>query len=162
MAINKEKKSEILDKLRTAFADAQGVSFVNFHGLSVDETNTVRSALREAGVSYLVAKKTLIKKALEGSSFEGDIPMLDGELAVAWGNDPTASAREIYTFVKKYNGSLALVGGVFEGSYRDAEGITEIATIPGLDVLRGMFVNVINSPIQGLVVALGQISEKKA
>ena len=29
-------------------------------------------------------------------------------------------------------------------------------------VLRGMFVNVINSPIQGLVIALDQIAQKKA
>ena len=40
--------------------------------------------------------------------------------------------------------------------------MTEIASIPALPVLRGMFVNVINSPIQGLAVALNQIAEKKA
>jgi hypothetical protein len=40
--------------------------------------------------------------------------------------------------------------------------MTAIATIPPVPVLRGMFVNVINSPIQGLVIALDQIREKKA
>ena len=38
----------------------------------------------------------------------------------------------------------------------------EIASIPSLHVLRGMFVNAINSPIQGLVVALNGIADKKA
>jgi ribosomal protein L10 len=37
-----------------------------------------------------------------------------------------------------------------------------IALIPSVPVLRGMFVNVINSPIQGLVIALDKIAEKKA
>ena len=37
-----------------------------------------------------------------------------------------------------------------------------IATIPPVPVLRGMFVNVINSPIQGFVIALDQIREKKS
>ena len=36
-----------------------------------------------------------------------------------------------------------------------------IATIPPLQVLRGMFLNVINSPIQRFAIALGQIAESK-
>jgi hypothetical protein len=35
-----------------------------------------------------------------------------------------------------------------------------IAAIPPLNVLHGMFVNIINSPIQGFVMALDQISKK--
>ena len=54
------------------------------------------------------------------------------------------------------------MGGVFEGKYLDAAGINEIASIPGLDVLRGMFVNIINSPIAGLAVVLNQVAEKRA
>src|SRR3990167_7338986 len=34
-------------------------------------------------------------------------------------------------------------------------------TIPSLQTLRGMFVNVINSPIQGLAIALDAIAKKK-
>ena len=37
----------------------------------------------------------------------------------------------------------------------------EIAMIPALPVLHGKFVNIINSPIQRLVIALGQIAGKK-
>jgi hypothetical protein len=36
-----------------------------------------------------------------------------------------------------------------------------IATIPPIGVLRGMFVNVINSPRQGFVMALDQIAKQK-
>jgi ribosomal protein L10 len=38
----------------------------------------------------------------------------------------------------------------------------EIALIPALQVLRGMFVNVINSPIQGFAMAIKAIADKKA
>ena len=38
--------------------------------------------------------------------------------------------------------------------------MTVIASIPSMQVLRGMFVNVINSPIQGLVIALNAIAVK--
>ena len=38
----------------------------------------------------------------------------------------------------------------------------EIAKIPGLEVLRGKFVNIINSPIQRFAVALSEIAKKKS
>ena len=74
----------------------------------------------------------------------------------------TAPASGVYEFGKKLKGALSLIGGVFENAFLDAQGMTAIASIPPLPVLRGMFVNVINSPIQGLVVALDKIREKKA
>ena len=73
----------------------------------------------------------------------------------------TAPARGVYEFGKKLKGALMLLGGVFEGGFINAERVASIATIPPMLVLRGMFVNVINSPIQGLVMALDQISKKK-
>jgi ribosomal protein L10 len=51
---------------------------------------------------------------------------------------------------------------VFENAFVDAERMTAIAVIPPMLVLRGMFVNVINSPIQGLVIALDKIREQKS
>ena len=37
-----------------------------------------------------------------------------------------------------------------------------IAQIPGLKTLQAQFVNLINSPIQGFVMALSQIAKQKA
>ncbi|MBU2330057.1 50S ribosomal protein L10, partial [Patescibacteria group bacterium] len=67
-----------------------------------------------------------------------------------------------YEHGKKHKDSLTIVGGIFDGAFADAVAMNAIATIPPVPVLRGMFVNVINSPIQGLVIALDQIREKKA
>jgi large subunit ribosomal protein L10 len=163
MAISQEKKRQILAKLKDAFTEATSVAFVSFTKLTVKDASQMRKTLKDAGVSYYVAKKTLIRKALEKSSYAGEVPELPGEVAVAWTTeDVTAPARGVYDFGKKLKGALTLVGGVFEGAFADAKKIEAIATIPPLPILRGMFVNVINSPIQGLVIALDAISKKKA
>lgn len=163
MAITKEKKADIIGKVNDSLKDAVSVVFVHFKGLSVADTSAMRKALKGEGVGYYVAKKTLLKRALEEKGYAGSLPSLDGEVAIAWSNtDATAAARGIYEHGKKHKGALSIVGGVFENSYLDAAGMNAIATIPPLPVLRGMFVNVINSPIQGLVIALDQIREKKA
>lgn len=161
MAISKEKKTEIYKKINKVIKDTQSVVFVNFHGLGVGDTTDLRRKLKEDGVNYVVAKKTLIKRALDDLSPEGEMPKLDGELALAYSEDLTAPARGVYDFQKGHKDNISILGGVFEGKYMDQVAMMEIATIPPTQVLYGQFVNLINSPIQGLVMALDKIAEKK-
>jgi large subunit ribosomal protein L10 len=160
MAITKDKKKEIVEKLK-GVSESDSVVFINFSGLSGNETVEMRSKLSEAGVSYYVAKKTLVKKAFEEAKIEGDFPELSGELAVVYANDLTGPAREIFAFQKDTDGKVDIQGGVFENKYLTKAEMEEIALIPGHDVLKGMFVNVINSPIQGFVMSLKAIAEKQ-
>jgi large subunit ribosomal protein L10 len=162
MAITKAKKEDIVAKVTAALKGAVSVVFVRFGKVSVADTSAMRKSLKGEGVGYLVAKKTLIKRALTDAGYEGTLPELPGELALAFATtDATAAARGIHEFGKKHEG-LSILGGVFEGKYLDAAGMKVIATIPSVQVLRGMFVNVINSPIQRTAIALGQIAAKKA
>ncbi|MEK7604450.1 MAG: 50S ribosomal protein L10 [Patescibacteria group bacterium] len=163
MAISQEKKRNIVTRLTDAFSEASSIAFVGFSKLTVKDSSKMRTELAEKGVRFFVAKKTLIRRALEARGYQGQIPELPGEVAVAWtvSDETTAPARGVHEFGKKLKGALALLGGVFDGILLNAKDMTAIATIPPLPVLRGMFVNVINSPIQGLVVALDKIREKK-
>ena len=161
MAITKEKKQIILDKLDGVKTDAASIVFVSFNGMPVQESTKMRADLRDRGVQYFVAKKTLMKRSFDGT-FEGELPELDGEIAVAYSTDAIAPAQNIKEFAGKFKDQLTIVGGVFQGVYKDKEEMTEIASIPPLPVLRGMFVNVINSPIQGLAIVTNAIAEKKA
>lgn len=161
MAVTKQQKKEILEKLKT-IAGKKSVVFINFHKVPVKETSEIRSTLRKEGVSYYVAKKTLINKAFGESTISGTLPEFNGELALVYGDDLTAPARGIYTFQKKLKDGVSILGGVFENKFLSKSEMEAIAMIPGHDVLKGMFVNVINSPIQGFVLALNAIAEKKS
>jgi large subunit ribosomal protein L10 len=162
MAITKNKKREIVAKLMDACKEASFIAFVGFTKLTVADASKMRKQLKEAGVQYFVAKKTLLRLVLKQQEYAGEAPELPGEIAVAWTKDDvTAPPRGVYEFGKKLKGALTLLGGVFEREFINAEKTIAIATIPPMHVLRGMFVNIINSPIQGLVMALDQISKKK-
>ena len=163
MAITKEKKRDIIAKIEDAVKGAASVVFVRFNALTVADASKLRRELKANGVGYYVAKKTLIKHVMSAKGYEGSMPELPGEIAIAWStDDATAPARGVYDFGKKLKGALTLVGGVFENAFTDAAKITAIATIPPLPTLRGMFVNVINAPRQTFVVALSEIAKKKA
>ena len=162
MALTKQRKVELLNDFEMITKNANSIVFVHTRGLSVADTNTLRNALYAAGASFKVVKKTLLKRALVSAGISGDMPSMDGEIAVAYSSDLTAPAREVWNFLKKFESKVEMTGGVFEGRFMDKAEITAIATIPPTPVLRGMFVNVINSPIQGLVLALNAIAEKKS
>jgi len=161
MAITKAKKQDILARLKDVSDSSETIVFVHYKGLAVTDTTVMRRELREKGVGYFVAKKTLMKRAFDGA-YTGEMPALDGEIAVAYSTDAIAPAQSIQEFSVKFKDNISIVGGVFQGVYKSQEEMIEIASIPPLQVLRGMFVNVINSPIQGLAVALDAIAQKKA
>lgn len=160
MAITKAKKTDILSKLDAVKAQADSIVFVNFKKFGGKDTTAMRAALRNQGVGYFVAKKTLIKRSF-GDTYTGTMPELDGEIAVAYSADAIAPAQNVKEFAAKHKDSLAIVGGVFQGVYKSQSEMIEIASIPALPVLRGMFAQLINSPRQRFAVVLSKVAETK-
>jgi len=161
MAITKEKKNEIVAKVKDIAKSAKTLVFANFKGMSVAQQSEMRKALRAQGIGYTVAKKSLMRLGLADAKYEGEMPVLEGEIALAYGEDELAPARELLVFVKKFGDTLAFVGGVFVGKYVDREGIVAIAAIPGMETLRAMFAQIINSPRSRFAVVLSKVAETK-
>ena len=164
MAITKEKKGEIVAKLTGIFAKAPSAAFVQFGKLTVAQANILRRTLKEKGVGYYVAKKTLIRKALEGKQTTGEIPELKGEVAVAYAvnaGDTLAPAREVSVFTKKFDQAVALIGGIFEGRFVGQAEALALSLIPSRETLLAQFANIVNSPLQRLVVGLSEVAKIK-
>ncbi|OGG79275.1 50S ribosomal protein L10 [Candidatus Kaiserbacteria bacterium RIFCSPLOWO2_01_FULL_54_13] len=163
MAKTKEQKAAIIEKLERVLKEGASSVFVHFTKVTVAEESAMRRALKKDGVSYMVAKKTLIRRALDKLGLKHEELPLEGEVALAsgGGEDVTAAARLIHEFGKKLADKLTILGGIFEGKLVGQTAMQEIATIPSLATLRGMFVNVINSPIAGLAVALKAIADQR-
>lgn len=160
MAISKNKKVEVVENVANLAKDSKTLVFMNFHKLNVAETTEVRNELRKFGIGYRVAKKTLIKRALSDLGIKGELPSLDGEIAIVYGEDLLAPAREVLEFTKKFKDRLSIVGGIFDNEYKSKEEMMSIASIPDFKTLQAQFVQLINSPIQRFVLALDAIAKK--
>lgn len=161
MAISKTKKQDIVARVSEILKDSKSVVFVNFHKVSVLDMTDIRKQLRGQGVGFYIAKKTLTKRALGDASVTGDMPDLQGEVAIVYSEDMLAPAREIYSFQKSLDGRISILGGIFEGTFKNKVEMETIASIPSRHTLYAQFVNLINSPIQGLVLGLNAIAEKR-
>lgn len=164
VAKTKAIKGEVLSKLQKIFAESRSIAFVQFHKLTVANAQELRRKLRDVGTGYFVAKKTLIRKSLEGGSAQGELPILDGEVAVAYlqkGSDVTAPAREIFGFEKKLEKAVRLIGGIFEGKFVGQQEILSLALIPPRQTLLAQFVNLVQSPLQRFAVVLSEVAKTK-
>lgn len=167
MAKTKDQKIEAVAALEHTFKDSVSSVLVHFKSINASQDTNMRRGFLADNIKYVVAKKTLIRRALTNLGHNVDSVSLDGEVAIAYageGNpDATIAASRVYGFGKEYGAEkIQILGGIFEGKLMNATAMTEIATIPSLPVLRGMFVNVINSPIAGFAVALQAIADKMA
>ena len=72
-----------------------------------------------------------------------------------------APARVINSAIKEYS-KMAFKAGYVEGILYDAEGLAQIASIPGRDELIAKFMGSIQSPVGKFVRTLAAIAEAKA
>lgn len=155
-----ELKQPVIEEIVELLNGAATAVVVDYRGLTVAEDTELRKQLREANVVYKVYKNTMIKRAVEGTEFEGLTANLEGPTAIAvCKDDATAAARVLAGFAKNVE-ALEIKGGVVEGTYYDAAGMKQISSIPSREVLLSKLLGSIQSPIANFARVIKQIAEK--
>lgn len=155
-----ELKQPIVAAIAEDIKDAQSIVLVDYRGLTVAQDTELRKQLREAGVIYKVCKNTMMKRAFEGTEFEGLQEYLEGPSALAISkDDATAPARIICKFAKDAK-ALELKAGVVEGTVYDVAGLTELSQIPSREELLSRLLGSMQSPITNFARVIKQIAEK--
>ncbi len=147
-----------LESIREKISNASAIYFTDFVGLSVEETNALRSKFHEVDVEYRVLKNTLVSIAVKELGYEGLDDVLKGPTALAFGNvDSTAPARVIKEFLKKEGKAKekpAVKGLVFEGKVMDASYYVKLANLPSKEELLAMLLGGLQSPMQNTLSVL--------
>lgn len=162
MPKTKTQKADILKVIEEKLAKMKSAVMFNYSGIEVKELNRLRDKCREEGVDYIVAKKTLLKKALSEQGlaqiaekgFEGEIATL-----FSYG-DEVAPARILSVFAKE-NEKIKFAGGILEGNYIDAARVTELSKIPSRQELLAKVVGCLSNSMSGFVRVLNALKEKK-
>jgi large subunit ribosomal protein L10 len=170
--VNREEKARVIESLAEKLRAGSAV-LVDYQGMDVARSTDLRRRSREAGVEFVVAKNTLTKRAADEAGLEDLSEYLVGPTALAFSDDPVASAKLMAEFADQVE-SFALKGGLLEGGrvLNEAD-VVALSKLPGREQLLAQIVGGISSPlaglvtvlnntIQGLVIALGQIAEQKS
>lgn len=149
----RSEKELAVSEIKDRFSRMSSAVFVDFSGMTVAEISNLRGKFRERGVEYKVLKNTLVKKALEGSSFLGGLSStLKGTTGVAWSfEEPSAAARVVKDFVKD-NEKLKIKGGLMDGAVLDAKAVeNQLASLPSKDEARALLLATFNAPAESFV-----------
>ena len=169
--MNREEKARVIEALAEKLRGGSAV-LVDYQGMDVARSTDLRRRSREAGVEFVVAKNTLTRRAADEAGVEGLSEYLVGPTALAFSEDPVASAKLMAEFADQVE-SFALKGGLLEGGrVLDEADVVALSRLPSREQLLAQVVGGISSPltglvtvlnntIQGLVIALNQIAEQK-
>lgn len=150
MPLTREQKEEILKKMTEQMKDAKAVVFADYQGLSVEDMKDLRRKLREKGVDFKVAKKTLMKLATKEAGFgELSDEVVEGPVGAAFSMEDEIAAAKIIHLFGKENKNLKLRGAIFEGRVLSIEETKELALLPGKEELLAKFIYIIKSPLSG-------------
>lgn len=151
MAITRAKKEEIIKGLHEKAERLKTAVFLNFHNLSALDMSKLRREFRNAGADFKVAKKTLIKRVLNAFGYSGEMPKLEGEVAIAFGYEESPETAKIAKKFAKEHKGLAIIGGIFGGKYVFMDFVDRLASLPSREVLIAQAVGLISYPLRGLV-----------
>ncbi len=160
--LTKEQKREQSLELRDGLADVTTLFLLENQGLNVNDVNILRSEVRKTEATYKVVKNTVVRLAVEGTEMEGITPFLSGPKVLAYtAGDGVALAKVLKTFIKDHP-ELSFKHAYLEGQILEAEDAEKMADMPSRDELIARLLQMLQSPIRRLAVALNTPVQKFA
>lgn len=158
LPISRERKEELVAQYVELLESSNGFAIVASRGLTVSRVQQLRKNIYEAGGQYVVAKNTLITKALEQAGWEVPADHLTGPTAIAFGKDNFPGvAKAILKFIKDENLDelMEVQGGVMGGKeILDAAEVKAVSELPTLPELQAQIIGLIVAPSRSLVTIL--------
>ncbi len=154
MSKTREQKEAIVAELADKLGRMKSAVFTSVSGYTMPDADSLRAKGREQGIELMVAKKTLLKRALQEHGIEMDVTALEGSvLATVSFQDEVSAAKLMADFLKGRE-AMAILGGILEGKSVDASSIKTLASLPSKQQLLGQLVGTLNAPISGFVNVL--------
>lgn len=157
--ITRAQKAEEISQISDRFAKAKATFIVDFKGMNVEQTTSLRKQLYPLQSEMRVVRNTLAKNALKShpdaeKALKDD---LKGTNALVFAyNDVGASAKALSDFAKDVE-TFVVKSGVMEGQKLDEGMIKYLATLPPKDVLRAQLLGVFAAPASQFVRVLNEV-----
>jgi ribosomal protein L10 len=145
--MSKYIKGLIVDDVARKLQGVSDALVCNAIGLDSEKTTQLRKELRAKGIRLLVVKRSLARRAAEGSALANAFTLTEGSMALLWGAEDFISlCKEMVALYEKpeYE-KLKAIGGVMDGEALTAEKVKEVSKWPNrvgqLSILLGQILS---------------------
>ena len=159
MALGLEDKKAIVAEVQEAAQGALSAVVADSRGVTVGAMTALRKEARENGVWMKVVRNTLLRRAVEGGSFECLADTFTGPTLIAFSSEhPGAAARIFKDFAKK-NDKFEPKGAAFEGN---VVSVDLLASLPTYDEALAKLMSVMKEAAAGkLVRTIAAVRDQK-
>ena len=155
--MSKLVKGLITEELASKLGEVDDALFVEVMGLDANSAVTLRKDLREKNIGLMVVKKSLVKRAKEGTPLGKAMDELEGSLAICWGSEDFVSLAKEITKLHDDDADyekFATRGGVMDGESLSPERVKEISKWPSRSEQLSLLVGQILGPGRSLAAAI--------
>ncbi|KAL8159781.1 hypothetical protein V2J09_001318 [Rumex salicifolius] len=155
-AINRSRKEETVETVKSHLENCYLLAAINYKGLTVKQFQDLRKTLPE-DATIIVAKNTLVFKAIEGTPWEALQPCMKGMNAWLF-----IHTEEIPGVIKPYRTFQKeqkleendFVGACFEGKFYGPAEVKSLETMPSRAEVYAKMLGSLKSPASALVGTL--------
>jgi large subunit ribosomal protein L10 len=145
------EKAETVGAVHQRLKSAKMAIVTEYRGLSVAQMTRLRRDIRGASGEYQVIKNTLVRRALQDTTFGDLAKLLEGPNGWVFAyEDPVMLSKALIKFAAD-NDKLKIKGGVFEGQFMDTAGVKMLSQMPSKPELQAKLLAMINAPATQLV-----------
>ena len=156
--MKKEDKSAIIEQLKVTLGEYKHFYIADAAGLNAADTSELRKICFKKEIKLVVAKNTLLKKALEQQSgdFSPLFEALEGPTALILSDTNNAPANLIKEFSKKNKAGKPVLKAAYveESFYLGADQLDALVAIKSKEQLIGEIVTLLQSPAKNVISAL--------
>ncbi|KLN47558.1 50S ribosomal protein L10 [Providencia rettgeri] len=133
MALNLQDKQAIVAEVSEVAKGALSAVVADSRGVTVAKMTELRKAGREAGVYIRVVRNTLMRRAVEGTSYDVLKDVFVGPTLIAFSNEHPGAGARLFKEFAKANPAFEIKAAAFEGELIQAKDIDRLATLPTYD-----------------------------
>jgi len=150
-------REKIVDEIKENIKESEGCFFLNFNKVKARSVSQLRNNLRTTGANIYVAKNSLFEKAFDDRK-ENLNNFIGQETAVVFIHDKdiVKTCKALVDFAKE-NEILQIKGGFIKDKPITSEEVNALSKLPPKEILLGMAVSGIASPLTSFVSTLNQI-----
>ena len=143
--MNRNEKTDLVNNLHDTFDSAASVVIVHCIGLTVEESTSLRTKMRNENCNFKVTKNRIARIALKDTKYQHMDSMFKGPTAIGSSSDPVMAAKILVDYAKE-NEKLVIIGGGLEDKSLSKMDVEALAKLPSLTDLRGKLVGLLQAP----------------
>lgn len=165
-------REKIVKQIKDGIEENASTFVISYSGMKASQIGEIRTNLKKAGVSMIVSKNSLARKALRDLDCEALTADLEKQTAFVVGNTDSVEISKLLIKIAEGNEAIKVKGGLQEGRALTYDDVKRLSDLPSKEVLFAQLLGTIQAPITRLMSAMNaksrdllsilkQYSEKK-